>query len=124
MRFLLAGDIDDVTAGELGELGHRAARPADLGLPPDAAPLDLREAARRHQYELVVADRAALEMVLPTSGRREVFGRVLVHLAVAPPDRPLAAARLFERYKRLTPGRLYTVTAARVKVAQLPASDS
>jgi hypothetical protein len=31
-----------------------------------------------------------------------------------------AIDRLFKRYKRLSPGRLYTVTAARVKVRQLP----
>jgi hypothetical protein len=28
--------------------------------------------------------------------------------------------RLFDRYKRLSPGRLYTVTGSRVKVRQLP----
>jgi hypothetical protein len=32
-----------------------------------------------------------------------------------------AITRLFERYKRLTPGRLYTVTGSRVKIRQLPA---
>ena len=31
-----------------------------------------------------------------------------------------AVDRLFERYKRLTPGRLYTVTTSRVKIRQLP----
>lgn len=35
-------------------------------------------------------------------------------------DQGQAITRLFERYKRLTPGRLYTVTPSRVKIRQLP----
>jgi hypothetical protein len=35
-------------------------------------------------------------------------------------DQGAAITRLFERYKRLTPRRLYTVTRSRVKIRQLP----
>ena len=38
----------------------------------------------------------------------------------SPRDQGRAIERLFERYQRLTPGRLYTVTASRVKIRQLP----
>ena len=31
-----------------------------------------------------------------------------------------AVDRLFTRYKRLSPGRLYTITPSRVKILQLP----
>ena len=52
------------------------------------------------------------------------FGRsvVYLHLEGGDVEQDDAVTRLFERYKRLTPGRLYTVTASRVKVRQLPGS--
>jgi hypothetical protein len=34
-----------------------------------------------------------------------------------------AIDRLFARYKRLSPGRMYTVTGTRVKIRQLPGNS-
>jgi len=50
------------------------------------------------------------------------FRRTIVYLRVDGPDdeQVTAVERLFARYKRLVPGRLYTVTAGRVKIRQLP----
>ena len=50
------------------------------------------------------------------------FNRSLVFLQLAGGDveQDDAIDRLFKRYKRLAPGRLYTVTGSRVKVRQLP----
>ena len=50
------------------------------------------------------------------------FNRSLVFLQLegGEVEQDDAVDRLFERYKRLTPGRLYTVTGSRVKVRQLP----
>jgi hypothetical protein len=50
----------------------------------------------------------------------------MVHLNVEGGDveQDDAIDRLFTRYKRLAPGRLYTVTGARVKVRQLPERHS
>ena len=54
----------------------------------------------------------------------EVRDRVVVYLQLEGGDveQDDAIDRLFKRYKRLTPGRLYTVTGSRVKVRQLPTS--
>jgi len=51
------------------------------------------------------------------------FGGVIVQILdeiTAAKAQADAIERLFERYKRLTPKRLYTVTANRVKIRQLP----
>jgi hypothetical protein len=52
----------------------------------------------------------------------QAFGRSLVYLQLEGGDveQDDAIDRLFDRYKRLTPGRLYTVTGSRVKIRQLP----
>ena len=82
------------------------------------------EACRSRQYELLTGSRGFLDGALPGSGRSEVFGRVIVYLQDRPEEHELAIHRLFERYKRLTPGRLYTVTGGRVKVRQLPSAPA
>ena len=120
LRFVLYGTFGDGTAEQFREGGHVAVKPAELDLDAAADPLAVREAARKQQYELVVADRQTLDALLPKSAARETFGRVLVFLRDDPADHALAVLRLFERYKRLTPGRLYTVSSGRVKVDQLP----
>jgi hypothetical protein len=50
------------------------------------------------------------------------FNRSIVYLQLegGEVEQDDAIDRLFARYKRLTPGRLYTVTGSRVKVRQLP----
>ena len=123
MRFLLIEtDSERVTPG-LEALGHRAVQPGDLGLPLDPAasdPGELLKACRDRQHEILTSSAQVLEAILPRSGRREVFGRTIVYLH-DPGDAAEAVERLFLRYKRLSPGRLYTVTTGKVKVRQLPA---
>ena len=120
MRFLLHGQLGPGVADALVELGHAPATPREFHLPDAATPAQVIEICRVKQHELLTASRDFLDAVLPASGRREIFARVLVYLQDAPEDHALSVHRLFERYKRLTPGRLYTVTAGRVKVRQLP----
>ena len=50
------------------------------------------------------------------------FNRVVVYLQLegGEVEQDDAVDRLYQRYKRLTPGRLYTVTGTRVKIRQLP----
>ena len=120
MRFLLHGNFGDGTVEQFREQEHVAVTAADVDLPADAKPADVLEAARKQQYEVVVSTRDDLDALLPGSGSRNTFGRVLVFLRDDPADHALAVMRLFERYKRLTPGRLYTVSSGRVKVSQLP----
>ncbi len=70
------------------------------------------------QLDVITADDELVDLVL--AGAK--FKRSIVHLAVGPGDveQDDAVDRLFTRYKRLTPGRLYTVSTSRVKVRQLP----
>jgi hypothetical protein len=78
------------------------------------------DAARKRQLEVMTADAALPESLFATETRH--FNRLIVHLNVDPGEveQDDAVDRLFARYKRLTPGHLYTVTATRVKVRQLP----
>ncbi len=122
MRFLLHGQLGPEVAAKLAELGHKSVVPADLKLAANATANEIVEACRAGQYELMTADGGFLDAVLPTSGRRDVFNRVVVYLHDAHDKQIESVARLFERYKRLTAGRLYTVTAGRVKVRQLPSN--
>ena len=80
---------------------------------------DLFHAAREHQWEIITTDSA---VALAPFDRRERFKGSIVYLQLTGTDEDLAAGvdRLFERFPRLTAGRLYTVTASRVKVRQLP----
>ena len=67
-----------------------------------------------------MADGALVETVFAPEA--PPFGRSIVYLQLEGGDveQDDAVDRLFERYKRLTPGRLYTVTGSRVKIRQLP----
>jgi hypothetical protein len=123
LRFLLV-ETDPAAGDALRGLGHDAVSPDALPVPAEATPEILREAARRHQRELVVGDRTLLEAILPGSARRETFGRAVVFLNLPPDQAGPAIDRLFSRHKRLSPGRLYTVTPGRVKVAQLPFGEA
>jgi hypothetical protein len=80
---------------------------------------DLFESARQNQWDIITNDPA---IAMAPFEKRERFRRSIVFLQLSGSDEELAAAvdRLFDRYPRLTPGRLYTVTASRVKVRQLP----
>ncbi|MEM1012220.1 MAG: hypothetical protein AAGI46_08360 [Planctomycetota bacterium] len=120
MRFLLPDDAADDVRQAFAEAGHKVMTSAEIDLAADASPIDRREAARRHQLELIVTNRQSLDAVLPGSGDKATFGRTLIFLNSGPSDAPLAVHRLFDRYKRLSPGRLYSVSPQRVKVSQLP----
>ncbi len=104
--------------------GHKVITADEAGVEASSTGPDLLDAARRGQFEIVVADRETLNTLLPESGRRETYGRVLVYLHAGEDEAALAVVRLFDRYKRLTPGRLYSVSPQRVKVSQLPTSTS
>lgn len=114
MRFLLASDVHSDVADALRQLKHKPATLAEVGLTDDATPQDLMDVSRREQLELVVATPALRQDVVPAAGR------LLVYLHVEPDAHADGIARLLARFKRLSPGRLYTVTPAGVKVSQLP----
>lgn len=105
----------------LVELGHHASRPHEHNIPDAVPPAQVIQICRAAQLELITGSRDFVDAVLPGSGRREIFGRVLVFLQDRAEEHEPAIHRLFQRYKRLASGRLYTVTGGRVKVRQLPA---
>jgi hypothetical protein len=114
MRWLLHGPLMPAVAEALRRHGQEPSSKSDAALAAD----EVLESARRQQLEILTADTALANA--PFAG--SPFNRLIVHLNVDPGEveQDDAVDRLFKRYPRLTPGRLYTVTASRVKVRQLP----
>jgi|SRR5947209_5826069 len=119
MRWLLHGTLTPAVAGALVRHEHKVVEPASVGLASDAAPLDVLQAARKEQLDVLTNDAALVDAPFEQNfwlNRSMVF----LQLEGGDVEQDDAVDRLFERYKRLVPGRLYTVTGSRVKVRQLP----
>lgn len=119
MRWLLHGTITPAAADALSRHGHKANTLADVDLAPEASTADVVRYAQKAQLDVLTAD-GSLSDTIPLLDKP--FGRSIVYLQLAGGDveQDDAIDRLFARYKRLVPGRLYTVTETRVKVRQLP----
>ena len=119
MRWLLHGPMTAAVGDALRRHGHEASDLLALGLPPAADPHDVLTAAQQGQLDIVTTDAAfaAAPYLLDFW-----FQRCIVYLQLDGGDveQDDAVDRLFERYEKPTPGRLYTVTGSRVKVRQLP----
>jgi hypothetical protein len=122
MRWLLYGALTPAVGEALRAREDQAVDPAGLGLAPDARPGEVLRAAHRAQVDILTSDAALANAPFAEEGGW-AFGRSIVFLQLAGGDveQDDALDRLFQRYKRLTPGRLYTVTETRVKIRQLPA---
>jgi|GEM_PF-559940 len=126
MQWLIHGRLTGAVAEALRRLGHITHTPQELleggAAGRSAAPLDWLEllaAAQKRQWDVLTNDEALVGAVF---AKRFAFNRVLVYLQLSggEVEQDDAIDRLFQRYKRLSPRRLYTVTARRVKVRQLP----
>jgi len=119
MQWLLHGPMTLAVSEALKRHGHATHDMTDLGLPPAADPRDVLKMADAKQWDILTTDGAL--SVAPFE-LDYWFGRSIVYLQLEGGDveQDDAIDRIFQRYKRLTPGRLYTVTASRVKVRQLP----
>lgn len=121
MRWLLHGNLTPAVSAALLRHEQAVQTLAEAGLAPEASYADILEAARVKQLDILTTDQglstAPFEMDL-------YFKRVIVFLQLTGGDAEQndAIDRLFTRYKRLTTGRLYTVTENRVKIRQLPGS--
>jgi hypothetical protein len=84
-----------------------------------ASAAEVFEASHAKQLDILTND---AELVKAPFESAVKFGRSIVFLQLEGGDveQDDAIDRLFKRYKRLTPGRLYTVTGSRVKIRQLP----
>ena len=108
MQWLIHGNVSEEIAAALttrGDVIHRAEA---------SAAEEFLEIAHKNQWDLITTDTAMIHLALSGTVK---FKRSIVHLQAS---QEAAIDRLFERFKRLTPLRLYTVTNARVKVRQLP----
>jgi len=122
MQWLLHGNLPSGIAEDLVLRGHKTHAVADLALEAEARMPDIIAAAAAAQWDILTAD-PALPAVLfgPPEDLPRMFGRYVVLLQPrADEDSRAILERLFTRYPRLTPWRLYTVTPSRVKIRQLP----
>jgi hypothetical protein len=120
MRWLLIGNSLSPAVGEaLKRFGHHVFVMADAELPAEAGPEQILETAAKKQWDILTADSALAEFPFEWN-RRMTRCMVYLQLSGGEVEQDDAIDRLFARYKRLTPGRLYTVTESRVKVRQFP----
>ena len=123
MQWLVHGTLDAAVTESLKRHGHQTHALAELPAhesPRD--PRDLLKAAQTKQWDIITNDAQLVQFIYD---EKIWFNRSIVFLQLAgvgggDVEQDDAIDRLFTRYKRLTPGRLYTVTETRVKVRQLP----
>ena len=98
---------------------HTVVLPAAIDLPETATPQQVVEAAKAKQLDVLTTEASLIAAVFDLD---LYLFRSMIYLQLAGGDveQDDAIDRLFKRYKRLTPDRLYTVTDTRVKVRQLP----
>ena len=119
MQWLVHGTLTAAVAEALKRHEHATHSVQELALPADAPHIDVLKAAQQKQWDVLTNDSA---LVNAPFEHDFYFNRSIVFLQLEGQDveQDDAVDRLFERYKRLTPRRLYTVTGTRVKVRQLP----
>jgi hypothetical protein len=116
MRFVPHGSLSPAVADALKRHEHQVVAPLES---PD--PGEFLKLAHKQQLDVVTTDGVLVDAIY---AQKIPFGRAIVFLQLEGGDveQDDAIDRLFTRYKRLTPGRLYTVTATRVKIRQLPSA--
>lgn len=117
MRWLVHGTLSTAATAALERHGHSTHTPD--GLRPDASHDEILGTAHKRQLDVLTDDARLPEALFQTPQK---FDRSIVYLQLSggEVEQDDAIDRLFARYKRLSPGRLYTVTESRVKVRQLP----
>ena len=119
MQWLLYGEMTKAVADALVRHGHHVHAAEELGLAANAGLGDVLKAAEQKQWDILTTNSALASAAFED---RSAFGRSMVFLQLEGGDveQDDAIDRLFERYKWLSPRRLYTVTGSRVKIRQLP----
>lgn len=123
MQWLLYGSMTAAVADALRKRGDVPHEPAELELASEAEAAEVLKAAEGRQFDILTTD-PRLANAPFTAGFVYHRSMVFFQLEGGDVEQDDAVDRLFQRYKRLTPGRLYTVTATRVKVRQLPVRRS
>lgn len=121
MQWLLHSPASPAVADALRRHGHQVHAPDELQLAPDASPSDILAAAQARQWDILTSDHT---LAAAPYDLKAPYNRTIVFLQLPGSDieHDDAIDRLFSRFKRLSPKRLYTLTASRVKIRQLPAS--
>src|SRR5438128_8838362 len=119
MHWLLHGPLTSAVGDALKRHEQKVHALSELELNDGATPVDVLRKAEQKQWEVITADPALASTPFE---HHFPFNRVLVfvHLEGGDVEQDDAIDRLFDRYKRLTPRRLYTLTGSRVKIRQLP----
>jgi hypothetical protein len=120
MRWLLHGTLTPAVADALRQRGDTVVNGATVAVAPESPHGEVLKAAHKAQLDVMTSDPKLVEASFAEGAT--VFGRSIVYLQLEGGDveQEDAVTRLFDRYRRLTPGRLYTVTGSRVKIRQLP----
>ena len=126
MRFLVHGAIHPDAQSALQRHEHVCHALLELSADSDApgeladSPELLLPLLDKKQWNLLTTE---TEFVNGAYEKHVEFSGIIVLILDDPEvlhDQDKAIDRLFERYPRLTPRRLYTVTPSRVKIRQLP----
>ena len=121
MRWLVHGNLTPAVAAALQRHGDAAQDLAGLSLATGTSPAEVLKVAQKAQLDLMTNDALMVETLFADDAPPFNRSVVYLHLEGGDVEQDDAVDRLFARYKRLTPGRMYTVTGSRVKVRQLPA---
>lgn len=119
MRWLLHGNLAPAVAEALRRHEQTTFTPGDVELASDAPLEEVFAVAVKKQVEIITADPTLAAAPFENGAP---FARTLVFLQLSggEVEQDDAIDRLFQRYRRLSHGRMYTVTATRVKIRQLP----
>ncbi|MFT3786672.1 MAG: hypothetical protein QM770_10965 [Tepidisphaeraceae bacterium] len=120
MRFLVHVNLTSAVNAALVRHGHIAVSMQEAILPDELPPSELLQEAHRKQLDVITADRELAQFARTTAIK---FDRSIVFLQLRESDGDVeqddAIDRLFDRFSRLKPGMLYTVTEQQVKTQQL-----
>lgn len=119
MQWVLYGSLTAAVGEALKRFGHNVHTLEEMGLKAQPTTRDIVWTANKKQWDLITNDATLVQWIYDDGFP---FRRSLVFLQLegGEVEQDDAITRLFDRYKRLTPGRLYTVTGSRVKIRQLP----
>ena len=126
MRFFLHTPLSPQGQAALKKHEHAFHLAAELAADPQAppatdSPAELLKLLTKKQWQLWTTDARLVHRIY--EDKLEFPGGIIVLMLDDPAvigDQAAAVDRLFARYPRLTTRRLYTITASRVKIRQLP----
>src|SRR5687768_620302 len=110
MRFFIHGtNTTPAVAEALIRHEHKVVSAEEAQIEEDASPDEVLAGCHKAQVDLLTTDPGMAEapFQMPTKFSRSI---VFLQLEGGDIEQDDAIDRLFDRYKRLTPGRLYTVT--------------